>query len=321
MIPDFQQRATADGLHRGEVEILQVNVGKVCNQTCSHCHVDAGPRRSEDMTPETARAAMALLDRFPHVHTVDITGGAPELNSNFRWMAEHARTRGLEVIDRCNLTVLFEPGQEDLADFLATNSIRIVASLPCYLEDNVDKQRGRGVYEKSIRALRLLNERGYGRGTGLSLDLVYNPVGFGLPPAQGALEADYKRRLLEDWGIVFDSLITITNMPISRFEKFLRASGQYDAYLGKLADNYNPATVPALMCRNTLSISWDGFVYDCDFNQMLDMKLGGGEPLRVENLTPESFREHAILTGAHCYGCTAGAGSSCGGALLSAPQG
>jgi len=257
-----------------------------------------------------------LLDRFPHIQTLDITGGAPELNANFRWMAQEARDRGLEVIDRCNLTVLFEPRQEDLADFLSAQQIRIVASLPCYLQENVDKQRGSGVYEKSIRALGLLNDKGYGRGTGLTLDLVYNPVGLGLPPGQASLEADYKRRLYDDWGIVFDSLITITNMPISRFEKFLRVSGQYDAYVGKLVDAYNPATVPALMCRNTLSISWDGFVYDCDFNQMLDLKLGGGAPLRVENLTLESFREQAILTGDHCFGCTAGAGSSCGGALL-----
>lgn len=311
----FHDRAQEYGFRRAETEILQVNVGKRCNQTCSHCHVDAGPNRREIMTRETAEAAMRLLDIFPSIHTIDITGGAPELNENFRWMAEEGRRRGLKVVDRCNLTVLFQPGQEDLADFLAGNRIDIVASLPCYLESNVDKQRGKGVYTKSIKALRLLNEKGYGKGTGLELSLVYNPVGFGLPPAQEELEQDYKRELNERFGVVFDSLITITNMPISRFKKFLHANGQYDAYVRKLVDAFNPATVPGLMCRNTLSIGWDGFLYDCDFNQMLDRRIGSGEPLRVETLAPEQLHAIEIATDRHCFGCTAGAGSSCGGAL------
>jgi len=311
----FRERVEGLDFGRGETEILQVNVGKVCNQTCSHCHVDAGPNRKENMTGETAKAAMALLDRFPSVNTLDITGGAPELNENFRWMAREGRRRGLHVIDRCNLTVLFESGQEDLADFLAEHRIAVVASLPCYLEENVDKQRGRGVYQKSIDALKLLNERGYGQDTGLELNLVFNPTGIGLPPATESLEPAYKKELEERFGIAFDNLITITNMPISRFERFLRATDQLDVYMAKLVEAFNPETVPDLMCRNTLSVGWEGFLYDCDFNQMLDWRVENGRPLTVWNVTPEKLSSVPIETGSHCFGCTAGAGSSCGGAL------
>jgi radical SAM/Cys-rich protein len=315
-VNSFQQAIGGRPLQRGVPEILQLNVGKVCNQTCAHCHVDAGPSRTESMDNATAAQALRLLDHFPSVHTLDITGGAPELNSNFRPLALAGRARGLRVIDRCNLTVLLHPGQEDLVTFLAANRITLVASLPCYLEENVDKQRGRDVYKKSIEALRLLNAAGFGKGTGLELNLVYNPTGLGLPPPQGKLEQDYKDQLRERFGLEFDHLITITNMPISRFEKFLRATGQLDAYQRKLEDAFNPATLAGLMCRNTISVGWDGWLYDCDFNQMLDMRLTNGKPLHVSDFDPETFRSLPILTANHCFGCTAGSGSSCGGALV-----
>lgn len=313
---EFLATIGVDKLRRTLPEILQINVGKLCNQTCSHCHVDAGPSRTEIMERETAEAALRLLDLFPSIHTLDITGGAPELNENFRPLAIEGRRRSLRVIDRCNLTVLFQPGQENLAQFLAENQIVIVASLPCYLEENVNKQRGRDVFRKSIEALRLLNAAGYGNGNGLKLNLVYNPTGLGLPPPQSALEQDYKRHLLDDHSVVFDHLITITNMPISRFERFLRATGQFDAYQKKLEDAFNPATVAGLMCRNTISVGWDGFLYDCDFNQMLDMRVTNGRPLHVRDFDPATFLGLPILTAGHCFGCTAGAGSSCAGAIV-----
>jgi len=309
------EEAVGGELRRSRLEILQINVGKLCNQTCSHCHVDAGPSRPEIMTQKTARAAIALLDRFSSFATVDITGGAPELNPNFRWIVQEARARGKAVLDRCNLTVMLLEGREDLAEFLAAHHVSIIASLPCYLQENVDQQRGKGVYEKSIEALRLLNRLGYGQGGELELNLVYNPVGFGLPPPQESLESDYRERLAQDHGVHFDHLYTITNMPISRFERFLRVSGQLEAYQEKLQNAFNPATIPQLMCRNTLSVSWDGYLYDCDFNQMLDMRIQNGRVLTVHDVRPDLLEDIPIRTDSHCFGCTAGAGSSCGGAL------
>jgi len=297
---------------------LQVNTGKLCNQACHHCHVDAGPKRTEIMTSETASQIIELLERSPQLELLDITGGAPELNPQFRRLVRAARARGLRVIDRCNLTILLEPGQEDLLDFLAAHQVEIVASLPCYLEENVDKQRGSGVFDKSITALQLLNQAGYGApSTGLSLNLVYNPVGPMLPPSQQGLEQAYKQQLQERFGIRFNSLITITNMPISRFRHDLVRSGRLDEYERLLEGAFNPSTVDDLMCRSLVSIGWDGLLYDCDFNQMLDMGLLPSTGLRtIWDL--ESFSdlaERPIATGSHCFGCTAGAGSSCGGSL------
>lgn len=311
---EFTEKVGAP-LRRGAVEILQINVGKLCNQTCAHCHVDAGPNRHEQMDAQTASSCIAAIDRFDSIHTIDITGGAPELNDQFRTLVESARSRSLRVIDRCNLTVLLEPGQEDLARFLADNQVDVIASLPCYLEENVDGQRGKGVFERSIEGLLRLNDLGYGRDGNHRLDLVYNPTGAALPPEAKSLERVYKKQLASNYGVTFDSLITITNMVISRFESFLRRRGELESYQQLLETNFNPATIPALMCLNTLSISWDGFVYDCDFNQMLDLKLTAVEPLRIENLTSEGVRDLEVITDRHCFGCSAGAGSSCGGAL------
>lgn len=302
-------------LKRRAVETLQINVGKMCNQTCQHCHVDAGPKRRESMKRETAERVLEVLDRTPGISIVDITGGAPELNPSFRWLVEESRGRNKNVIDRCNLTILLEKGHEDLAEFLASRQVEIIASLPCYTAANVDLQRGRGVFEKSIAALRRLNLLGYGIEAALPLHLVYNPVSPSLPPPQATLEADYKRRLNEDFGIRFHRLLTLTNMPISRFNDFLNRAGKRDAYIALLADHFNPATVEGVMCRSLISVGWDGKVYDCDFNQMLDMTINGG--LTVWDL--HSFDElaaHHITTGEHCFGCTAGAGSSCGGVLV-----
>ncbi|HIA28292.1 MAG TPA: radical SAM/Cys-rich domain protein [Planctomycetes bacterium] len=304
------------GLQRRPAEVLQINVGKLCNQTCVHCHVDAGPHRVEQMGSSTADSCIALIDRLDTIQTVDITGGAPELNGEFRRLVSAARSRSLEVIDRCNLTVLQEPGQEDLADFLAENQVWVIASLPCYLEENVDGQRGKGVFQRSIEALQQLNSLGYGSDGVHRLDLVYNPTGPMLPPEASGLERTFKKQLASNYGVTFDTLITITNMVINRFESFLRRSGELESYQQLLEENFNPATIPNLMCLNTLSISWDGFIYDCDFNQMLDLKLGREEPLRVEDLTAEAFLDLEVITGRHCFGCTAGTGSSCGGALV-----
>ena len=307
-------------LRRGELEILQVNVGRLCNQTCRHCHVNAGPRRKELMSQEVAELAIALLDQVPGIHTLDITGGAPEMAPPFRYLVAEGRRRGKRVIDRCNLTILSEPGYEDLADFLAQTDVDIIASLPCYTAGNVDKQRGDGVFEASISGLRLLNARGYGASEGTNpgatrrLDLVYNPGGASLPPPQQALEADYRSRLREDFGIVFDRLICITNMPIGRFASDLQHAGKLEPYLDKLESAFNPATLPGLMCRNTLSVHYEGWLYDCDFNQMLELPLGG-QRLHLRDLKPGMLTEHRIATGAHCLGCTAGNGSSCGGIL------
>jgi radical SAM/Cys-rich protein len=308
-------------LTRFSISTVQINVGKLCNQACLHCHVDAGPKRTEIMDRRTAELALEFV-RAAGARTVDITGGAPELNPFFRFVVEQARRDGRRVMDRCNLTVLFEPGQEDLPEFLAGMEVEVVASLPCYLEENVEKQRGRGVYEKSIEALRCLNALGYGQPESpLVLNLVYNPVGAHLPPPQTKLEADYKRELGDRFGIRFNHLYTLTNMPIARFAHMLRREGKWEAYLELLATAFNPATLDSVMCRRLISISWDGFLYDCDFNQMLDLRLGNGRPVRLGEQSAEELvhlvEQRDIQVGAHCYGCTAGAGSSCGGALAS----
>jgi radical SAM/Cys-rich protein len=315
---DFQGTLRQHGvgeLRRREVTTLQINVGKLCNQACHHCHVEAGPKRTEIMPASVAERIMALLATTPSIHTVDITGGAPELNANFRWLVSESRSLGKQVIDRCNLTVLFEPGQETLAEFLAANQVEITASLPCYTESNVDQQRGKGAFEKSIRALRLLNAIGYGRaGSGLTLNLVYNPLGASLPPPQEKLEADYKTQLRENFEIEFDRLFTITNMPIKRFAEFLVREEKHEAYMALLTNHFNPATVDGLMCRDLVSIGWDGKIYDCDFNQMLDLEtLGGKNIWEIESFA--ELAKNPISTDGHCFGCTAGAGSSCGGSL------
>jgi len=304
-------------LTRGRVSTLQVNVGKLCNQACHHCHVEAGPNRTEIMPGEVADRIIELLGRSPSVETVDITGGAPELTPDFRRLVGAARAAGRRVIDRCNLTVLFEPGMEDLARFLADQGVEVVASLPCYSAANVEKQRGRGVFDKSIAALRVLNGLGYGQpGSSLTLDLVYNPGGPFLPPPQARLEAQYKEELGRLFGIRFHRLLTITNMPISRFAHSLERDGKWEAYMSLLVNHFNPTTVAELMCRSLVSVSFDGRLYDCDFNQMLDLPLGDGRKRTIFDIDRlEELAGAEIATAAHCFGCTAGAGSSCGGAL------
>jgi radical SAM/Cys-rich protein len=296
---------------------LQVNVGKRCNQACHHCHVDAGPKRTEVMGDAVTDRVVALLERSPGIELLDVTGGAPELAPCFRRLVSAARRLGRRVIDRCNLTVLFEPGQEDLAAFLAAERVEIVASLPCYQPENVDAQRGQGVFETSIRALRTLNALGYGRpDSPLRLDLVYNPIGAHLPPPQARLEVDYRTQLGERFGITFHRLLTIANMPISRFAAQLARTGETARYMGLLVNHFNAGTVPGLMCRTLVSVGYDGRLYDCDFNQMLELPLGAGHVRTVwdiDDLT--TLGDAPIATGSHCFGCTAGAGSSCGGAL------
>ncbi|MGE0460783.1 MAG: arsenosugar biosynthesis radical SAM (seleno)protein ArsS [Vicinamibacterales bacterium] len=306
-------------LVRDRVTTLQVNVGRLCNLACHHCHVEAGPRRTEIMGSGVASQALALLTRHSQVDTLDLTGGAPELNPSFRDMVVEARRLGRTVIDRCNLTVFFEPGQGDLPEFLAAHRVQVVASLPCYTPDNVDRQRGLGTFTASVEALRHLNRLGYGRaGSSLRLDLVYNPLGASLPPRQDVLEQRYREELGRLFGIEFHRLLTITNMPIRRFAATLAREGRADAYMGLLVNHFNPATVRGLMCRSLLSVGWDGRLYDCDFNQMLEIPLGSGGPSRltlgdVDDL--RQFEGRRIAVGSHCHGCTAGAGSSCSGAL------
>lgn len=300
---------------RRPLEILQINVGKLCDLACLHCHVEAGPNRKEIMERRTAERLMELLKKSPAIRTVDLTGGAPELNSNFRYLVAESRRLGRDLIDRCNLTVLFEPGLEETALFLKGQKATIIASLPCYSKENVEAQRGRGVFDKSIQALKLLNKLGYGReGTGLVLDLVYNPVGPFLPPPQTGLETEYRRELKELFGVEFNRLYTLTNMPIKRFRNQLDREGRLEEYRRLLVENFNPDAALGVMCRNLVSVGWDGKIYDCDFNQMLEIPLSGKSRTIWEI---ESFEELAskIAFGDHCYGCTAGAGSSCGGAL------
>ncbi|MFN0246665.1 MAG: arsenosugar biosynthesis radical SAM (seleno)protein ArsS [Kofleriaceae bacterium] len=303
-------------LRRRSVTTLQANLGMRCNMACLHCHVEAGPERTEEMTREIAERVVTLIETHASVSLLDLTGGAPELNPHFRWMVTSVRALGRRVIDRCNLTVLFEPGQEDLAEFLADNQVEVVASLPCYSPTNLEKQRGRGAFDKSIEALQQLNKLGYGRpDSPLRLSLVYNPVGPTLPPAQASLEATYKAQLSAHFGIEFHELFTITNMPIKRFDHALRRDGKLEDYLGLLEHNFNPAAADAVMCRSLLSIGYDGTVYDCDFNQMLELPLGARR-MTVWDLDDLNRLDGApITTDTHCLGCTAGAGSSCGGAL------
>lgn len=299
-------------LTRSAFQTLQINVGRKCNQTCTHCHVDAGPHRTEMMDEATARRVGEWITEHRPA-TVDITGGAPELSEHFRYFVETARSAGSHVIDRCNLTIIETKSHAYLPDYLAAHEVEVVASLPCYLEENVDAQRGSEVFRRSISALKKLNAAGY--GTRLPLTLVYNPMGPKLPPAQAELEADYKEELAKRYGIVFTRLFTITNLPIARFAADLRSNGHWDAYLDLLADSFNPATVDGLMCRSTINIGMAGEVFDCDFNQMLGMQVRNGKPLHLWDVTPASITGFPILTANHCLGCTAGAGSSCGGAL------
>jgi radical SAM/Cys-rich protein len=303
-------------LRRGAVTTLQVNVGKRCNQACHHCHVDAGPKRPEMMTRAVAERVAAVIAANPEVAVVDVTGGAPELNPSFRWLVREARRAGRRVIDRCNLTVLLEPEQEDLADFLAAHDVEVTASLPCYGPENVERQRGVGVFDRSIAALRRLNALGYGRpGSSRRLDLVYNPVGAFLPPEQAALEAQYRHELAHRFGVEFHRLLTITNMPIKRFADQLERTGAATAYMSLLVNHFNASTVDGLMCRSLVSVGWDGALYDCDFNQMLELPLAAGPRTIFDVESLASLAGGTIATAAHCFGCTAGAGSSCGGAI------
>jgi radical SAM/Cys-rich protein len=317
-LPLFSDTLARHGvtLRRTRLEILQVNTGKLCNQACLHCHVEAGPKRTELMERSTLDRILELVAAAPSIHTVDITGGAPEMHPHFRWLVSRLSALGRTIIDRSNLTVLLEPGQAGMAELLAAHQVRIVASLPCYTRDNVDRQRGSGVFDKSIDALRLLNRLGYGMpGTGLDLVLVYNPLGPVLPGDQAALERDYRRELRAGPGIEFSRLFTITNMPIKRFLHDLQRTDRLEEYMQLLVDGFNPRTVPGLMCRNLVSVGWDGAIYDCDFNQMLEIGLGR-EPRTVWDIaTLEELGQGPIATGTHCFGCAAGAGSSCGGAV------
>jgi radical SAM/Cys-rich protein len=306
-------------LRRRSIDTLQVNLGYRCNQSCLHCHVNAGPNRTEQMDGDTADLVIEVL-RVRGIGTLDITGGAPELNPHFRRLAESARELGAAVIDRCNLTILEEPGQEDLAAFLAGHGVRIVASLPCHSRPNVDRQRGDGVFDKSIRALRRLNALGYAaEGSGLTLDLVYNPQGPSLPPPQQALEQDYKRLLAENYGVRFNQLLTITNQPIARFGSTLISKGQFRDYMALLRGAHRPENLPGVMCRSLLSVDWQGGLHDCDFNQMLGMPLRPdgrrGQTLHLRDLLIRDLTDNPIAVADHCYACTAGQGSSCGGAL------
>ena len=309
-------------INRGRLHTLQVNVGYRCNQSCVHCHVNAGPGRTEEMDGATVDTVLAYLERH-RVATLDITGGAPELNPHFRRLVTSARAMAVKVMDRHNLTILEQPGQEDLAEFLAENRVEIVASMPCYLQDNVEKQRGKGVYDGSIRGLQRLNALGYGREeTGLTLNLVYNPVGPSLPPPQVALEADYKRELGRRFGIVFNSLFTLANMPIQRFGAVLIAQGQFDRYLDTLRHAHRDDNLAGVMCRNLMSVDYRGYVYDCDFNQMLDLPFArhGRARVHLSELIDDDLNGNPIRVAGHCFGCTAGQGSSCGGALKEAAE-
>ena len=303
-------------LRAARVETLQVNVGKLCNQACQHCHVDASPARTEIMTRETAEEVIAAVRKFDFA-VVDITGGAPELNPSFRRLVAESRAAGAHVIVRHNLTVMFEPGQGDLPNFFRRHAVEVVSSLPYFLAQQTDAQRGRGVFDKSIEAMRRLNAIGYGvEGSGLALNLVYNPVGAFLPPVQGSIEADFKRELSARHGLSFNRLYTITNMPIRRFLQYLRRTGNEERYMRKLVEAFNPRAVEGLMCRTLVSVDWTGRLYDCDFNQMLELPVEGALPQTIGEFDPERFAARRIVTGAHCFGCTAGAGSSCGGSVV-----
>jgi len=308
-----------NGLNRRAIDVLQVNMGRYCNQACIHCHVEAGPTRKEMMSRETVDAALAFLARTT-IPTLDITGGAPELHSDFDYLVEAAAGLGRHIMDRCNLTVIFESGKDYLPDFLRRHRVELVCSLPCYTAEKVDQQRGKGTFDLSIHALQLFNELGYGQpGSELILNLVYNPVGPHLPPPQEKLEQDYKRILRDRFGIEFNHLYCLTNMPITRYAMHLKLRGEYNRYVELLSANFNAAILDQVMCRNLISVGWNGSIYDCDFNQMLDLPItdGAGKRLHISSLTLEQVAHRAITVGDHCYACTAGSGSSCGGALLS----
>jgi len=303
-------------LHAKDIQTLQINVGKLCNQTCTHCHVDAGPSRTEIMNRDTIETILSVLRQNPGISTVDITGGAPEMNPHFEYLVRECRALGRKVMDRCNLTVFFVKGKAHLPQFLAEHQVEIVASLPCYSEDTVDQQRGKGVFERSISALQRLNQLGYGKeGTDLTLNLVYNPLGLRLPPDQEELERDYQHELRTRFDIEFNHLFTITNMPISRFLDDLKHAGQYDDYMTLLVNSFNPASTEDLMCRTLVSVGWDGRLSDCDFHQMLDIPLSSGLPQTIHEFEMEPLAQRPIVMAQHCFGCTAGAGSSCSGAL------
>ena len=302
-------------IDRTQVEVVQVNIGRLCNQACHHCHVEAGPKRKENMDERSVNRVIELIEKSRTVHTVDITGGAPELNPHFRKLVLAARQNGKSVIDRCNLTVFFEPGHEDTARFLRDQEVHIIASLPCYSKERVERQRGRGVFDKSIEALRILNGLGYGKGN-LTLDLVYNPTGPFLPPSQTKLQDDYKQELQELFEIEFNNLFTITNMPIKRFLEDLRKARKLEEYMELLTNAFNPHAAMGVMCRNLVSIAWNGELFDCYFNQMLELPLGAGRSTIWETSSFDEFSEKQITFANHCYACTAGAGSSCGGTIV-----
>ena len=303
-------------LKRITTETLQINLGKLCNQACHHCHVEAGPTRTEIMSEATIDRIIELIKLSKDLRSIDLTGGAPEMNPHFKKLVIAARSMNLEVIDRCNLTIFYESGFEDIPQFLKDNKVHIIASLPCYTKDNVDKQRGRGVFDKSIEALKLLNSLGFGiHGTGLKLDLVYNPGGAFLPGSQVKLQSDYKRELKQFFNLEFNQLYTITNMPIKRFLDDLNRQGKHEEYMGLLVDNFNPDAANSVMCKSLISIGWDGQIYDCDFNQMLNIPINSQKTSLDDIHSLEDFKNKSIALANHCYGCTAGAGSSCGGAL------
>jgi len=301
-------------LQHAKPQELQINLGKLCNLACHHCHVDAGPKRTEIMTWDTMQKVLAWAKQAD-IKRVDLTGGAPELNPHFRDFCDALIKLGITITSRCNITVLFEPGQTNLAQWYADRNIRLVCSLPCYTEDNVDAQRGKGVFDKSIEGLKLLNSLGYGTQNNLSLDLVYNPGGAFLPPPQDTLEKDYRTMLMTNFGIVFSELLVITNIPINRFAHALQRDGQLDTYQTLLVNSFNVDTVDGLMCRHLINLDWLGRVYDCDFNQMLDLPLAGAEVMYLWDLKVDSVEGKPIATNRHCFGCTAGSGSSCGGVL------
>jgi len=308
--------AGLDPLGARAIDVLQINVGKLCNQTCRHCHVDAGPDRREVMSLETMALCLRALDASS-IPTVDITGGAPELNPDFRWLVRECAGRGKHVIDRCNLTVLLTPSHADLPQFFAEHRVELICSLPHYRAPSTDAQRGEGVFEKSLEALRRLNAVGYGDGTsGLRLVLVTNPVGAFLPGGQASLEAEWKREMLRRYGITFDALFCLTNMPISRYLDWLIDTGNLDAYMERLVTAFNPAAARGVMCRTMVSVGWDGRLFDCDFNQMLELEVSERRTAHIRDFDPALLAGREIVVGPHCFGCTAGAGSSCGGATL-----
>ena len=316
--PEFHEKfeSTLGGpLKTGRIEIFQINLGKMCNMVCKHCHVDAGPDRQEIMTKETLELCLAAL-RNSNIDKVDLTGGAPEMNPHFKWFVGEVKKMEKHIMVRSNLTILVTNKFDDYAEFMADNKVEIISSLPYYKANFTDKQRGEGTFDKSIEAMKKLNDLGYGKeGTDLILNLVYNPIGAFLPPPQHALENDYKKELSNNHGLVFNNLFTITNMPISRYLDYLIKSGNYESYMERLVNSYNPSAAENVMCKFTLSVSWDGYLYDCDFNQMLEMRVNHGAPTHIKNFDVSRLEGREIMTGQHCYGCTAGAGSSCGGEI------